>query len=74
MDNVIVSQRTSKMVLLSSYCTLSNNEDFMEIVHWVNGEGFEVEVYTRNEIQRFSMTYGQLDALNFLANHKSRKD
>lgn len=69
MDNVIVSQRTSKMVLLSSYCVLSHNDDFMEIIHWVNGEGFDVEVYTKNETQRFSMTYGQLDALNKLANH-----
>ena len=69
MDNVIISQRTSKMVLLSSYCVLSHNDDFMEIVEWVNGEGFDVEVYTNRETTKYSMTYGQLDALNKLANH-----
>ena len=74
MSSVIVSNRTSKMLLLQDFCLLSDESDFIEIVNWVNGEGFDVEIYTKNETQRFSMTYGQLQALNKLANHESRKD
>ena len=72
MDDVIVLQRTSKVVLLSSYCGLSHNDDFMEIIEWVNGEGFDVEVYTNRETTKFSMTHGQLNALNKLVNHRTR--
>ena len=40
---------------LSKYCTFAKENDFIEVTEWANGEG-----------KSFSLTYGELDAINYL--------
>lgn len=52
---------------LNKYCCLSNDDsDFIEVTEWNNGEGIDVGISTNNEIKLFSLTYGELDAINYL--------
>lgn len=50
---------------LSKYDYLSNrnSDDFIEVTEWANGEGITVAI---NE-QIYELTYGQLDAINYLS-------
>ncbi len=49
---------------LSKYDCLSNSKsDFIEVSEWANGEGITVSI---NDDREFSITYGQLDAINYL--------
>ena len=50
---------------LSKYDYLSNrnSDDFIEVTEWANGEGIAVAI---NE-KVYELTYGQLDAINYLS-------
>lgn len=50
---------------LSDFCYLSKENDFMEIVEWKNGDGFDVTLSATHE-QMFALTYGQFKALKKL--------
>lgn len=43
----------------------SKEYDFIEVVEWTNGEGFEVTIESRNS-EKFSLTWGQYEALKTL--------
>ena len=48
---------------LSKYDYLCNDDtDFIEITEWHNGEGFDVSTNNKH----FSISYGLLDAINYL--------
>ena len=44
---------------------------FIEVSEWYNGEGFDVEVVTNNNM-RFQLTHGQFDALKKLVKRRIR--
>ena len=48
---------------LNKYCTLANENDFIEVTEWTNGEGWDI---TLNGKPVISLTYGELEAINFL--------
>lgn len=50
---------------LKKYDYLANNDDFVSIVEWANQEGVDV---TFNDDQIISLTYGKIDAINYLIN------
>jgi hypothetical protein len=62
-------QREAKFAELKPYCFMSEEHDFMELTEWWNGEGFDVVINSKGE-QRFSLTWGQWEALQVLVNYK----
>ena len=50
---------------LSKYCPLADKNSFIEITEWTNGEGWDVTIDDRH----FHLTYGELDAINYLTKH-----
>ena len=48
---------------LKKYDYLSKEDDFIEITEWANGEGISVTINTTT----FELTFGQLDAINYLS-------
>ena len=57
-----VSQRKSISDKLCKYCICSKDSSFIEITEWANGEGWDITI----DDKIFSLTYGQLDAINYL--------
>ena len=47
---------------LKKYDILSGDHDFIEIVMWNNGDGFDVDI-SSNPPQRFQLTWGMFAAL-----------
>jgi len=58
-------QRKAIFSLLKEYDYFAEENDFIEITEWNNGEGFDVEISTKNT-QRFQLTWGQFKALKKL--------
>lgn len=53
---------------LNKYCYLSNDDsNYIEITEWSNGEGYDINIYTKNEGTRtISLTRGEIDAIDYL--------
>ena len=51
----------------SKYCHLAKENDFMEVVKWHNGEGFDVNLSARGNDQKFSLTHGEMELLAILS-------
>lgn len=58
------STRKSVNDKLSKYDLLCNkqDEDFIEVTEWTNGEGWDIYVKDRH----IQLTYGELEAINYL--------
>lgn len=48
---------------LNKYTHLAKEGDYIEVSEWKNGEGWDIDI---NEKKHFSLTYGELDAINYL--------
>lgn len=63
MENLEVYQKKSVMCELKKFdALLSKEHDFIEVTEWANGEGWDITINDRH----FHLTYGQLDAINYL--------
>ena len=60
-----VNTLTSKSINLKKYCHFAKEHDEIQVVEWINGEGFDVVIHT-GQPKTFSMTYGEFDALQLL--------
>lgn len=47
---------------LRKFDHLCNNNDYISITQWSNGEGWDISIGSR----MFSLTFGELDAINYL--------
>lgn len=56
-------KRRSVFLPLSSYCHLNNESSFIEVTDWHNGEGKDIIISRRTGEDRFSLTYGEMEAL-----------
>lgn len=65
-----MEQTTRQTIIedLHKYDYLINKDDkaFIEVTEWVNGEGIDISIERDNESKLFSLTYGELDAINYL--------
>lgn len=60
-----IVKRKSVNDKLSKYDYLSSKEsDYIEVTEWTNGEGITISI---NDEKVFDLTYGQLDAINYLS-------
>ena len=57
----------AKFTKLKGYCAFAKSEDYMELVEWHNGEGFDLNI---NGDKVYSFTWGQFEALQALAAYK----
>ena len=44
---------------LEKYCILSGEGGYIEVTEWKNSEGFDINVYTKDNNQYFHLTWGQ---------------
>jgi hypothetical protein len=67
-------KRDSAFASLKEFCIMSIHKDgeFIEVSEWYNGEGFDVEVVTNNNM-RFQLTHGQFDALKKLVKQLGKR-
>lgn len=62
-----IQQRKSITDNLKKYCICSNGEhDFIEITQWANGEGIDVTIVSNGHEKSFSVTHGELEAIQYL--------
>ena len=57
-----INERKSVSDELKKYDHLAKNTDFIEVTEWTNGEGWDIWLNDR----LMSLTYGQLEAINYL--------
>jgi len=70
MSKFEIDSRASILTSLKDYCVLCDDNDYINVCEWGNGEGVDVSIYTsRNGEQMFSLTYGQLKALKKIAKY-----
>lgn len=62
---MIRSERSAVNDVLKKYCPIAKDSDFIDIVEWVNGEGWDVTINDRH----FHLTRGELEAINFLTKY-----
>lgn len=60
-----ILERKSISDKLRKYDYLAKEDDYIEVTEWSNGEGWDI---TLNE-QVISLTWGQLDAIDYLIKH-----
>lgn len=55
-------KRKTVFTELGEWCYLSDDTDYIEVTDWANGDGFDVNVNSKNMDQMFHMTHGQFKA------------
>ena len=63
MEKYGIYQRKSVMDNLKKYDYLAKDDDFIEVTVWKNGEGYDISM---KDGVLFSLTIGQLEAINYL--------
>lgn len=61
-----MKQRISISDTLKNYDPAANVGDYIEIVEWDNSEGYDISIYEEPVMKTFSLTYGEIEAMNFL--------
>jgi hypothetical protein len=59
------NERTSVKDDLRKYDHLANKDSIIQVTQWANGEGWDISIDDEPVI---SLTWGQLDAINYLTN------
>ena len=55
---------------LKKYDYLAKDNDFIEVIEWTNGEGYDIIINDKI----ISLTRGQIDAINYLVRSLEYKD
>lgn len=48
------------------YLVKKDEKAFIEVTEWANGEGIDISIERDKESKLFSLTHGELDAINYL--------
>ena len=59
------NERTSVKDDLRKYDHLANKDSIIQVTQWANGEGWDISI---NDEPVISLTWVQLDAINYLVN------
>ena len=49
-----------------SCCRSNRDSDFIDVTQWTNGEGIDVTSNSNGQEKALSLTYGELEAINYL--------
>lgn len=64
--NMEFNNRKSVNSPLKNYDYLCKDDDFIEITEWTNGEGYDISIETKSNTKFYSLTHGELEAINHL--------
>jgi len=53
---------------LNKYDPIGKKDDWIEVVEWANGDGIDVTIDSCNERIQVSLSWGELSAIQHLAN------
>lgn len=56
-------KRDALFTPLHPYDSFAGTDEFIEVTHWYNGEGFDVQLSAKSGEQRFSLSWGEYNAL-----------
>ena len=65
-DDMEFNNRKSVNSPLKNYDHLCNCDDFIEVTEWINGEGYDITIETKTNTKLYSLTHGELEAINHL--------
>lgn len=65
-DDMEFNNRKSVNSTLKNYDYLCKDDDFIEITEWTNGEGYDISIETKSNTKFYSLTHGELEAINHL--------
>jgi hypothetical protein len=68
--SINVNNRKAIFSSLGPYCIMADDEDFMEVTQWTNGEGVDIHISRNKTFEHFSLTYGEYELLQVLINYK----
>lgn len=51
---------------LKKYDPSAAEKGYIEITEWNNGEGYDIDIYNNSCFKHISLSYGEIDAINFL--------
>ena len=71
---ITTTQIKQKSTDLSLYCHLAEEHSMISVTEWQNGEGFDIDISSKNRNQHFSLTYGEYTALTALWNYVEGKE
>ena len=60
-------KRNATFQELQEYCNFSGKDDYIELTEWHNGEGFDVNIYSKSAEKSFSLTWGEFEAIKVLS-------
>ena len=60
--NVETRKSINDKLSIYDYLINQNNDDFIEVTEWTNGEGWDININNKY----ISLTRGELDAINYL--------
>lgn len=70
-----ITEVTQRIADTNSFCHLAGKDNCIIVTDWYNGEGVDVSIERSGDATvSFSLTYGELQALNFLVNYPSVKN
>jgi len=68
MANVEEYELKAKFLELKDFCNFAKESDYIELVEWKNGEGYDVSIHSCDGHKRISLTHGEFRALTVLIN------
>lgn len=68
------TQLKQKSTDLNLYDHFAEEHDIISVTDWQNGEGFDIDIDSKNRNQHFSLTYGEYTALTTLWNYVEGKE
>lgn len=63
MNELTKYKRNALFTHLQPHDYFAEQHDYMEVTHWYNGEGFDVQLSAKSGEQRFSLSWGEYNAL-----------
>lgn len=61
-----VNNRKSIFEDLKKFSIFAKEGDFIEVTEWTNGEGVDISLGSSQGTRNISLTWGELDAINYL--------
>jgi len=68
--SIEVNTRKALVTNLQGYCHFCGDDDFVEVTEWINGEGWDILLATKQGSRRISLTHGELRALLVLTSYE----
>lgn len=60
------NNRKSVNEKLSVFGPYFDNDDYIEVTEWANGEGFDISIERKNKSINIPLHFDELEAINFL--------